>query len=232
MNMRDMFFQAFSFNHVIGNWNTSQVTDSHNMFYKATSFQNKFTCSDVNRGPPSSCTYVSTISSQPPPPPLSPPFSLTPLNDATFLNAVSICLTEDPIKGSCLSYSATSSYGIISDWDVSRVTNMNYAFRQRSSFNANISKWDTSQVTSMRGMFERSYLFNSDIGSWKTEAVTNMRDMFQRASSFNHDIGEWITSQVTDSYNMFYEATAFQNKFTCSDVNHGPPSSCAIRENF
>jgi surface protein len=84
----------------------------------------------------------------------------------------------------------------------------------------------------MREMFLRSYLFNSDIGSWKTEAVTDMREMFRQASSFNHDIGEWITSQVTDSYSMFYEATAFQNKFTCSDVNHGPPSSCAISENF
>ncbi|CAL6293536.1 unnamed protein product [Bathycoccus prasinos] len=229
MDMRDMFRQAFSFDHVIGNWITSQVTDFNNMFYEADAFQNKFTCSDGNSGPPSSCIYGSTISS--PPPPLSPPSSLTPLNDATFFYAVSICLTEDPIKGSCSSYSAASSYGIMSDWDVSRVTNMKNAFRDRYSFNANISKWDTSQVTSMREMFLRSYFFNSDIGSWKTEAVTDMREMFRQASSFNHDIGEWITSQVTGSYSMFYEATAFQNKFTCSDVNHGPPSSCTLEPN-
>ncbi|CAL6392094.1 unnamed protein product [Bathycoccus prasinos] len=84
---------------------------------------------------------------------------------------------------------------------------------------------------SMHGMFVNDVFFNSDIGSWKTAAVTDMRDMFRQAFSFDHVIGNWITSQVTDFNNMFYEADAFQNKFTCSDVNHGPPSSCTLEPN-
>ncbi|CAL6392117.1 unnamed protein product [Bathycoccus prasinos] len=259
MDMRDMFRQAFSFDHVIGNWITSQVTDfnnmfyeadafqnkftcsdgnsgpptssfnhdigewitsqvtgSYSMFYEATAFQNKFTCSDVNHGPPSSCT-------------LEPNEYLV---DKSFNRAISLCLSESPMDGVCTRYGMEiKSFGIMSDWDVSRVTNMKNAFRDRSCFNANITKWDTSQVTSMREMFLRSYLFNSDIGSWKTEAVTDMRDMFRQAFSFDHVIGNWITSQVTDFNNMFYEATAFQNKLTCSDVNHGPPMT-SMREMF
>ena len=49
--------------------------------------------------------------------------------------------------------SATATYGPISSWDVSAVTDMNGLFANYAQFNADISSWDTSSVTDMAWMF-------------------------------------------------------------------------------
>ena len=49
--------------------------------------------------------------------------------------------------------SATTTYGPISSWGVSAVTNMNRLFWGLAQFNADISSWDTSSVTDMGSMF-------------------------------------------------------------------------------
>ena len=51
---------------------------------------------------------------------------------------------------------ATNTYGHISDWNVSGVTNMSSAFKDRE-FNVDISKWDVSSVTNMGSMFRMLY---------------------------------------------------------------------------
>ena len=38
-------------------------------------------------------------------------------------------------------------------WDVSRVTDMSYAFKDKTEFNADLSAWDVSKVTNMSSMF-------------------------------------------------------------------------------
>ena len=96
---------------------------------------------------------------------------------------------------------AEATYGHISGWDVSRVTDMEKLFREvtwsessyynsgASSFNDDISAWDTSGVTSMEEMFSGSFgialAFNQDIGGWDVGLVTDMREMFGAATSFN-----------------------------------------------
>ena len=45
-------------------------------------------------------------------------------------------------------------YGEISNWDVSKVTNMEDMFRNASSFNQPLNNWNVSNVTNMYGMFE------------------------------------------------------------------------------
>ena len=43
-------------------------------------------------------------------------------------------------------YAVEAIYGPIGDWDVSAVTNFNYLFYQKTTFNADISKWNVTAV--------------------------------------------------------------------------------------
>ena len=62
----------------------------------------------------------------------------------------------------------------------------------------NISVWDVSQVTDMSKLFLNKTTFNDDISNWNVSSVTDMGYMFYGASSFNQDIGSWNVSSVTD----------------------------------
>ena len=44
---------------------------------------------------------------------------------------------------------ARTKYGHIEDWDVSEVTNMDYAFCYKKLFEGDLSRWDVSRVTKM-----------------------------------------------------------------------------------
>eukprot|EP00971_Amphidinium_carterae_P093045 1841843-Amphidinium_carterae.1 len=61
-----------------------------------------------------------------------------------------------------------------------------------------ISLWNTSMVTDMSGLFEDADEFNASIGSWDTSKVTTMEGMFSGAESFNQEIASWNTERVTD----------------------------------
>ena len=63
----------------------------------------------------------------------------------TFITALALWFSDEA--------AAIETYGHIRDWDVSAVTKMNNAFRDKAEFNEDISKWDTSAVTSMSGIF-------------------------------------------------------------------------------
>ena len=104
---------------------------------------------------------------------------------------------------------AAATYGDISTWDTSSVTDMSDLFSGASSFNEAIGAWNTASVTSMSGMFFYADAFDQDIGAWNTASVTDMSNMFGRASAFDQDIGAWDTSSVTDMSGMFYSADAF-----------------------
>ena len=84
---------------------------------------------------------------------------------------------------------AISTYGHISSWDTSLITDMSNLFKfvpefqwpggwTSSTFNENISGWNTSNVTDMSGMFNGAALFDQDISGWNTSNVTNMSYMF------------------------------------------------------
>ncbi|KAL1522815.1 hypothetical protein AB1Y20_017785 [Prymnesium parvum] len=75
------------------------------------------------------------------------------------------------------------TYGNISDWNTSLVTNMSYLFcayaprsacnTNASTFNDDISRWDTSSVTDMSWMFRSATSFNQPL-SFNTSSVTDM----------------------------------------------------------
>jgi surface protein len=90
--------------------------------------------------------------------------------------------------------------GDISQWDVSKVENMESMFAE-SEFNGDISKWNVSNVDSMYHMFFNSK-FNGDISNWNVSNVNNMNTMFA-LSEFNGDISNWDISSVIDMGCMF-----------------------------
>ena len=125
----------------------------------------------------------------------------TPLNDSNFNIARDLWFSDQA--------AAIATYGHIKDWNVTGVTNMNQAFRNKTTFDDNISAWDVSNVTTMREMFEGADAFNQDIGDWNTSSVTIMYEMFRNTNSFNQDIGDWDTSSVTNMQSVFNLAPAF-----------------------
>ena len=111
---------------------------------------------------------------------------------------------------------AETTYGHISDWDVSGVTDMKQLFKGLD-FNQNIGGWDVSSVTDMTQMFMNCN-FNQDIGSWNVSSVTTMRQIFKGSENFNQDIGGWDVSSVTDMREMFSN-TAFNQNIGGWDVS-------------
>ena len=125
----------------------------------------------------------------------------TPLTDSNFHDAIALWFDAEE--------NATAIYGHISDWNTSAVTNMSYAFQDRTGFNEDISEWDTSFVINMMRMFSGATSFNQPIGDWNVSSVTNIRGIFNSATSFNQALGNWDVSSVTDMREVFMGNSAF-----------------------
>jgi len=110
--------------------------------------------------------------------------------------------------------------GDLSSWDVSSVTNMNHMFKNASSFNQNIGGWDVSNVIDMGAMFLGTANFNQDIGNWNVANVTSMSHMFVNASNFNQNIGSWDVSNVSTMQAMFKSANSFSQDLNTWDVSN------------
>ena len=132
-------------------------------------------------------------------------FAQTPITDANFYDAITICLSTNPVDGLCYD----SEYGAMPDWDVSQVTDMSSAFYYDNDFNADLSSWDVSSVIYMNRMFASADSFNQDIGAWDVSSVQSMNRMFESATAFNQNIGMWAVSNVIDMSYMFDTATSF-----------------------
>ena len=130
---------------------------------------------------------------------------ILPLTNNNFGGAISECLSTNPVDGLC----SNSEYGAMPDWDVSQVSNMFGAFKERNNFNADISSWDVSNVTNMEQMFYEAYDFNQSLNDWDVSNVTSMLGMFYDAFAFNGDISSWDVSNVTSMLGMFYYAPSF-----------------------
>jgi surface protein len=100
---------------------------------------------------------------------------------------------------------AESTYGHISKWNTSKVTDMHELFKNKTNFVAGISNWDVSNVTDMSYMFNNCYNIIDTvdiISGWDVSSVTNMIGMFW-GTDFDGDISRWNVSNVTKMYRMF-----------------------------
>ena len=53
------------------------------------------------------------------------------------------------------------------------------------------------KLTEMQFMFRNASSFNSDLSQWDTSSAQNMIYMFQNATSFNQNLIEWDVSSTT-----------------------------------
>ena len=97
------------------------------------------------------------------------------LSDANFQEAINLWFTAES--------NATLLYGHIRDWNVSGVTVMTSAFKDRTNFNEDISDWDVSfSYQYVPDVFECFFLQPAD---WGLECF--LRHQYgEHASKFNH----------------------------------------------
>jgi len=124
------------------------------------------------------------------------------------------------------STSATLKYGPMSEWDVSRVDNMNTLFWDMYQFNEPIGTWNVGKVTDMFRMFTQARNFNQAIGKWKVDKVTSMREMFHGAYKFNQPIGAWNVGKVRRMDEMFKASPFNQSIKTWYDKWYSGKKKC------
>jgi surface protein len=114
------------------------------------------------------------------------------------------------------STSATATYGDISTWDVSAITDMSSLFNNKQNITSlDLSAWDTSNVTNMYYMFYECNSLSSldlsslDLSSFDTSSVTDMGRMFGKCTLLaSLDVSNFDTSNVTDMPWMFQQCSA------------------------
>ena len=74
------------------------------------------------------------------------------LNDSNFKDAIKLWFENEKL--------CTFKYGHISNWKTQKITDMSYAFYNRSNFNEDISNWNVSNVNNM---FYYAYSFNQNL---------------------------------------------------------------------
>ena len=134
------------------------------------------------------------------------------LDDTTIRDAVTAWLAD--------ATAAEATYGHISAWDTSQVTDMARLF-QDSIFNDDISAWDTSAATSMFATFQNAKQFNQPLNDWCVDKVTDMFWMFTGASAFDQPLGDWRLRCGCETEGMLDEN--FQNsrpvKVLCCSIS-------------
>jgi len=148
----------------------------------------------------------------------------TPITNENIHDAVAECLGYEPLAGEC----PESQYGVMSDWDVSRVTNMDQLFYdppriggdKMKSFDGMLGNWDVSSVTSFEKMFKNANAFKgTNLYNWDVSSATNMHGMFEHAESFVARISGWNVGKVKTMATMFQNALLFNQPLDSWDVS-------------
>ncbi len=103
----------------------------------------------------------------------------------------------------------------VSNFDTSKVTNMNNMFFRSQATTLDLGNFDTSNVTDMSYMFRENQAKVLDVSNFDTSKVTDMSSMFFGSQATTIDVSNFNTGNVTDMNNMF-----FYNYATTLDVSN------------
>jgi len=179
-----VFYDTGTFNADISGWQVSSTCDFTNMFENAEAFcpaagfgcdgwANTATSVIFNKA----CTVDFTCSDNK-------------LRSLSIRDAISKLYSISTKAADVAARNAiTSMYGMVANWDTSRVTNMENLFKSLPNtlfptWNADLSNWDTSRVITMKNMFSPTVgsaasanalsAFNSVLTAWNVGNVLNM----------------------------------------------------------
>jgi len=111
-------------------------------------------------------------------------------------------LDDDTIRGAVARWCAgdqeavSEEFGVIGEWNVGDVTNMERLFYGQRGFDADLNDWNIGNVKTMALMFCGATSFNQDLGKWGkvvAENQINVQEMFAGAMSFDgfHHLAKW-----------------------------------------
>ena len=196
--MAEMFYDAWSFNEDISNWDTSEVETMRGMFYKAGRFNRS-----IDSWNTSSVVDISRL-----------------FWGATFYNQPLDKWDTSRVTNMRGVFQYAYSFNRpIGSWKTSAVRSMAYMFMKAVSFNQPIDTWDTSSVINMKAMFYMAEDFIQPLASWNTSSVVDMGYMFVEDPKFDQPIGTWDTSRVRYMHYMFYGATSFNQPLGAWDTS-------------
>jgi surface protein len=130
-------------------------------------------------------------------------------NTADLRRAVAVWLSDEPL--------AIETYGHISTWDVSNVTDMSTIFKGASSFNEPLDNWNVSNVTDMLFMFDGARSFNRDISNWDIHANTTTDRMFIKNTSVNDNKRVIYNTSENEDFQPSYKKTVIRRKQKITD---------------
>tara|TARA_B100001109_G_C18840063_1_gene463904 strand:- start:319 stop:1764 length:1446 start_codon:yes stop_codon:yes gene_type:complete len=243
-------FRNSPFNQPLNNWNTSKVTKIHYMFWDATQFNQNITGWDVSKvnsyddygkNANSHSNSFFRSSSQ-----LYFNVKRTPLTDSNIKDAVNAAENSN--------WTINQYGGHISNWDVSKVTNMKSLFQSKIQFNEYLGDWNVSNVTRMDWMFFQVKYLDPNGGNgfnnWNVSKVTRMDVMFYMTgypfqywtnaernakpggeTMFNSDLNNWDVSKVKKMNAMFNYSNGFKGDITTWNVSNVTDMSYMLTQN-
>ena len=176
VSMAYMFYNSQALSIDLSSFDTSNVTDMHNMF----EYYNSII--------PVSSKFLN--------------YSIVKLSAASALDLSSFNTSNVTNMSSMFEYSKATTLDL-SSFDTSNVLNMRDMFRKSSATSLDLSNFDTSKVTDMSSMFAYSQAKTLNISNFDTSNVTDMKAMFFQSHATTLDLSSFDTSRVTDMSEMF-----------------------------
>ena len=173
----------------LSSFNTSQVTDMHNMFYGTSNL----TTLNVSNFDTSKVTDMSLM--------------FHGMRDLSALNLSSFNTSQVTDMQNMFYGTSNLTTLNVSNFDTSKVTNMGLMFYGMSNLTTlDLSNFDTSKVTNMGNMFSSmTNLTSLNLSSFNTSKVTDMGFMFYGIPNLTSlDLSNFDTSKTTKMSFMFY----------------------------